>query len=167
MNEFWWGVVITLIVGIPVAYGIALLAHLHAPRLAHLLETRKLLKKHKTRQQALVVFNRIKDFREGKRDRYPFYMVLMGAAIISAILASTLLLIISIQVHEYPISIEYGIVALFAVIAILFAIIFLTTIYETARQLERFDDYKAEFEEKWGPVDDDPEERVRQISMKN
>ena len=87
-------------------------------------------------------------------------MVLMGAAIISAILASTLLLIISIQVHEFPISIEYGIVALFAVIAILLAIIFLTTIYETARQLERFDDYKAEFEEQWGVVEESDVQRV-------
>lgn len=154
MNEFWWGVIITLIVGVPGAYGMALLANMHTPRLTQFLESRKLIKKHKTRQQALVVFHRIKDFREGKRDRYAFYMVLVGAAIISAIVASTLLLIISIQVHEYPISIEYGFVALIAVIAILFAVIFLTMIYETARQLERFDDYKAEFEEKWGPVDD-------------
>jgi hypothetical protein len=112
------------------------------------------MKKHKTRQQALVVFNRIKAFREGKRDRYAFYMLLVGAAIISALFASTLILIISIQVHEYPISIEYGIVALLAVVAFLLALIFLTTLYETARQIERFDDYKAELEKRWGPIDD-------------
>jgi hypothetical protein len=39
------------------------------------------------------------------------------------------------------------------VIAILSAV-FLVGIYETARQLERFDDYKKEFEQRWGPIDD-------------
>jgi hypothetical protein len=31
---------------------------------------------------------------------------------------------------------------------------FLMGLYETARQLERFDDYKKEFEERWGPLDE-------------
>jgi hypothetical protein len=60
VNEFWWGVIITLIVGVPGAYGMALLANMHTPRLTQFLESRKLIKKHKTRQQALVVFHRIK-----------------------------------------------------------------------------------------------------------
>jgi uncharacterized membrane protein YhaH (DUF805 family) len=153
LSEFWWGVIITLIVGIPVAYIIAILAHMHAPRLVQYLHSRKLLKEHKTRKQALVVFNRIKAFHEGKRDRYAYYILLAGWAVVCAIVASTLLLIISIQNHEYPISIEYGMVALCAVIVILLAIILLSSLYETARQLERFEDYKAEFEKRWGAVD--------------
>ena len=32
------------------------------------------------------------------------------------------------------------------------AVLLLTGIYETARHLERFDDYKKEFEERWGPL---------------
>jgi hypothetical protein len=28
-------------------------------------------------------------------------------------------------------------------------------IYETARQIERFDDYKTEIEQRWGPIDDE------------
>jgi uncharacterized membrane protein YoaT (DUF817 family) len=102
------------------------------------------------------VFNRIKDFRTGKRDRYAFYILFGTASVICAIFAATLFLIVSIQNGAtYPLSIEYGMVVLVAIIAILFGIIFLTGIYETARQLERFDEYKAELEATWGPVDDD------------
>jgi hypothetical protein len=65
-DEFWWGVIVTLIVGIPGAYAMAVLANMHTPRLVNFLESRKLLKRHKTRQQALQVFNRTKAFHDGK-----------------------------------------------------------------------------------------------------
>jgi hypothetical protein len=93
MNEFWWGVIITLIVGIPVAYGIAILANIHTPRFVQFRDKRKLLRKHKTREQALRVFNRVKAFHEGPRDRYPFYIILASAAVSCAIVSSTLILI--------------------------------------------------------------------------
>jgi len=67
-SQFWLGVIVTIVVGLPGAYGIGILANMHTPRLVHFLESRKLLKKHKTRQQALRVFNRIKAFRDGTRD---------------------------------------------------------------------------------------------------
>jgi hypothetical protein len=155
VSEFWLGVIITLIVGIPGAYGMAILANMHTPRLVHFFESRKLLKKHKTRQQALVGFNRTKAFHEGTRDRYSFYILFASGAVISAIVASTLLLIISVQHGEvYPLSPGYGMLAGLAAIAMATALILLAGIYETARQLERFDDYKAEFEARWGPLDD-------------
>jgi hypothetical protein len=153
-TEFWAGVIVTLIVGIPVAYVIGLFANMHAPKLALFLESRKLLKRANTRKQALVAYNRIKDFRENRRDRYPYYMLLASAATMCAILAAVLLLMISIHSYELPISIEYLVVMLVAIIAILFALIFLVAIYDTARQIERFDNYKAEFEKRWGPIDD-------------
>jgi hypothetical protein len=65
----WPTLVLGILLGIPVAYIIGIVAHMHAIRLGHFLENRKLLKKRKTRQQALVAFNRIKAFREGKRDK--------------------------------------------------------------------------------------------------
>jgi hypothetical protein len=154
-DQFWLGVIITLIVGFPGAYVIGLFANMHAPRLAHFLESRKLLKKTKTRRQALAGFNRIKAFREGRRDRYTYYMLLASGAQICAIFASTLFLVISIHSYDIPISIEYLIVLLFAVIAVLLMLLFLTAIYETARQIDRFDDYKAEFEKRWGPIGDE------------
>jgi hypothetical protein len=67
-REFWLGVIITLIVGIPGAYLIGILANLHTPRLIEFLDRRKLLKTHKTKKQALRVFNRIKNFRSGKKE---------------------------------------------------------------------------------------------------
>jgi hypothetical protein len=145
----------TLIVGIPGAYVIGLFANMHAPRLAHFLESRKLLKRTKTRKQALIGFNRIKAFRENRRDRYPYYMLLASSATMCAIFAAVLFLMIYIHAYELPISIEYLIVAFLAIIAVLFAFVFLIAIYETARQIERFDDYKAEFEKRWGPIDDE------------
>jgi uncharacterized membrane protein affecting hemolysin expression len=65
-----------------------------------------------------------------------------------------LLLMTSIHSYEFPISVEYAIVLLLAIIAILFVLIFLSSIYETSRQLARFDDYKAEFEKRWGSTDE-------------
>lgn len=153
MSEFWIGVIVTLVVGIPVAYAVAILAHMHAPRLAQYFESRQLLKKHKTRQQALVVFNRLKDFNEGKQDRNAHYIPLSTGAIISSIIASTLVLFISIRTDEYPVTIEYGLLAALISISCAVALALLGSIYETARQLSRFDDYKAEFEARWGPVD--------------
>jgi multidrug transporter EmrE-like cation transporter len=156
-DQFWlWaGLILTVVVGLPGAYVMGVLATLHSPRWSQYLQSRKLLKTQKTKEQALVVFNRIKAFREGKQDRYPFYMLLATSSILCAIFASTMILIISIQVHEYPISVEYAIVAALAVVAIASSLILLAAIYETARQIERFDDYKAEFERRWGSVDDE------------
>jgi hypothetical protein len=154
MDDFWWGVVITLIVGIPGAYIMSVLAHMHTPRFVQFLERRRLLKSHKTKKQALRVFNRIKSFHDGKTDRYASYILFASGAIVCAIFASMLLLMTSIHSYEFPISVEYAIVLLLAIIAILFVLIFLSSIYETSRQLARFDDYKAEFEKRWGSTDE-------------
>ena len=44
---------------------------------------------------------------------------------------------------------------LVALILAMLAVASLAAIYETARQLERFEDYKKEFEERWGPLSAD------------
>jgi putative flippase GtrA len=153
-NEFWLGVVVTLVVGIPGAYIIAILANMHTPKLVNFLDSRKLLKKHKTRQQALVVFNRIKSFHDRSADRYAHYILLSTGSVLSALLASVFLNIFFNHVYDIPIGIDDAVILLIATVAILSAAIFLTAIYETARQLERFDDYKKEFETRWGAIDD-------------
>jgi hypothetical protein len=145
--------IIILVLGIVGGYIAAVLGGLHTSRWANFLNNRKLLKTQKSKQQALQVYNRIKAFHEGKRDKYPYYLLLASGAVICAILGSTLILIISIQSNEYPVSIGYGIVALFAVMFIAMGMVFLGAIYETARQIERFGDYTKEFEERWGPID--------------
>jgi hypothetical protein len=82
-SQFWLGVIVTAVVGLPGAYVLAILANMHTPRPVHFFESRKLLKTHKTRQQALRIFNRIKAFRDGTRDRYPFYILLASGGTIS------------------------------------------------------------------------------------
>ena len=137
----WSTLLVGIILGIPISYGVSILATFHAHKLASFLDKRKLLKHIETKKQALLVFNRITAFHEGKRDRYPFYISLASGALICAIIASTLFIIVWIQTGgQYP-------------FAILMAAGLLAVISETARQIERFDDYKAEFEKRWGSLD--------------
>jgi hypothetical protein len=147
-REFWLGVIITFIVGIPGAYLIGILANLHTPRLIELLDRRKLLKTHKTKKQALRVFNRIKSFRSGKRDRYPFYIIISAAGVVSGVAASSIVVIAILMPDLWWES--RTVFFLFAVLAAILSFICFAGIYETARQIERFDDYEAEFKKKWG-----------------
>ena len=147
----WLELVIGMFLGIPVAYLVGILAHMHAIRFGHFLDNRKLLKKAKTKQQALLIFNRIKAFKEGRRDRYPFYMILSSSAVCCSIIAATLILIDVIQ-QDFSFEIRM-ILFLLALIAVLMTITCLAGIYEHARQIERFDDYKAEFEKRWGATE--------------
>jgi hypothetical protein len=142
------GAVLAVVLGTPVAYLIGILSNVHAIRFMQFRDNRKLLKKAKTRQQALLIFQRIKAFKEGKRDRYPFYMILASSAVCCSILAATLILTVVIrQDFSFEIRMVFGLLALIAVVLTIGA---LAGIYEHARQIERFDDYKREFEARWG-----------------
>jgi fumarate reductase subunit D len=153
-SHFWLGVIF----GLPFAYGVAILANMHTPRLVHYLQSRKLLKTVKTREQAIEGFNRIKAFRDGTRDRYPYYILLASSAVVCAIITSTLLLLLLIIVfrnelplvilsqNEISLAIPTFFLVMFAAIPALVMVLFLLGIYATARQIERFEDYKAEFE---------------------
>jgi hypothetical protein len=154
-NVDWLTLVLGIILGIPVAYVIGVLAHMHTPKFVHYLESRKLLKTHKTRQQAIAVFNRVRSFHDGRRDRYAFYIICAVGSVLSGLVATICFTVFFNQVHDIPISIDYAFFLLLAVVGTLVAVILLEGIYETARQLERFNDYKAEFEARWGAVDDD------------
>jgi hypothetical protein len=147
----WLTLVLGIILGVPVAYVIGILAHMHTPKFVEFIDRRKLLKTHKTKKQALQVFKRIRAFREGTRDRYPFYMILANAAVSLTVVASTLSLVAFIGRNF---SMEFRIILwLLASIAALVMLLLLVGIYETARQIERFDDYRAEFEKRRGPPD--------------
>ncbi len=83
---FWVGI-ISLVLAIPL--GIA--SNLLTTRLLSYLERRRLIKARKTRQQALQVYKRIRAFQEGRRDKYPFYILLASSAVLCAIASSTIL----------------------------------------------------------------------------
>ena len=143
---FWMGIT-ALALAIPL--GIA--SNLLPSRLVAYLKRRRLIKTHKTREQAIQTYKRIKAFHEGKRDKYPYYMLLVSLAVISAIAACTIVIAVLVSSPMFDVTMILLFTAF--VIAILSAV-FLVGIYETARQLERFDDYKKEFEQRWGPIDD-------------
>ena len=140
-----WISIVALVLAVPL--GVA--SHLLTFRFVSFLERRKLIKAEKTKQQALQVYKRIKAFHDGTKDRYAYYLLLASAAIICAISASTLILVIALQ-NTFPLAI----LVILAALAALVTSLLLIGIYETARQLERFDDYKKEFVERWGPIDD-------------
>ena len=141
-----WIGIIALVLAVPL--GVA--SHLLAIRFTAFLERRKLIKTHKTRQQALLGYERIKAFHEGRRDRYPFYMLLMGSSVLIAIAASTILIIIFIVSPKFENAVLW--VAISAMLVIM-SVVLLSGVYGIARQLERFEDYKKEFEKQWGPID--------------
>jgi hypothetical protein len=144
MIAFWIGVA-----GVVLAVPLAIVGNLLTPRVASYLEKRKLIKARKTRGQALRIYNRIQAFREGRRDRYSYYILLAGSAVLCAIASSTIIIGVLLISPSFE---PTNVFLLMAFTLALFAVGFLAVIYETARQLERFDDYKKEFEERWGPL---------------
>jgi hypothetical protein len=89
---FWMGIT-ALALAIPL--GIA--SNLLTSRLVAYLERRRLIKTHKTREQAIQTYKRIKAFHEGKRDKYPYYMLLVSLAVISAIAACTIVIAVLVS----------------------------------------------------------------------
>ena len=77
--------------------------------------------------------------------------ILSSSAVCCSIIAATLILIDVIQ-QDFSFEIRM-ILFLLALIAVLMTITCLAGIYEHARQIERFDDYKAEFEKRWGATE--------------
>ncbi len=73
-------------------------------------------------------------------------------SVISAVTTSTLIFVFLLQKDFLP-NIVLTIYSLTAAMAFLLMIILLAAIYENARQIERFDDYKAEFEKRWGTIE--------------
>jgi Na+-transporting NADH:ubiquinone oxidoreductase subunit NqrE len=75
-------------------------------------------------------------------------MILASSAVCCSIFAATLILIgITRQDFSFEIRMVLSLMALMAVVMTIAA---LAGIYEHARQIERFDDYKKEFEARWG-----------------
>lgn len=141
---FWLGV-IAFVLAVPLNVA----ANLLTPRVLAYLDKRKLIKARKTRAQALRTYNRIRAFKEGRRDKYAYYFLLASSAVLCAIASSTIFIAVLLISPSFE---PAMILLLIAFIFTLFAVACVAGIYETARQLERFDDYKREFEQRWGPL---------------
>jgi hypothetical protein len=139
----WIGVV-TLLLAVPLGVISALLT----PRVVSYLERRKLIKTHRTRQQELAIYQRVEAFKNGTRDRYPFYISLAVAAVISSVGLAICILLLALKYLDFvePLNPLWLLALLFA----LFAILFMAVIATTARQIEQFEQYQAEIRKKWG-----------------
>jgi hypothetical protein len=134
------------------AIPLGIATNLLTPRVVSYLDKRRLIKTGKTRKQALLIYNRIRAFQEGRRDKYPYYILLSGTAALFGIASSMIVTVVLFSSPSFELTVLSLLVAL---ILAMLAVASLAGIYETARQLERFDDYKREFEERWGPLNED------------
>jgi hypothetical protein len=148
-----WVGIIALILAFPVA----VMGHLFGHRLLLSLERRKLVKGNATRQQAIQAYNRVKSFHNRTRDRYPHYLLLAGSAVICAVASSTSIILIVLIYPNIPMPFAPLTLLLFvlAIVGALLAVLLMVGLYQTSRHLDRFDDYKAELEQQWGPIDDE------------
>jgi hypothetical protein len=129
------------------------------------LEKRKLVKTDQTRLLAIQAYNRVKAFHNRTRDRYSYYLILVGWSAICAVVSGTntvLLFVLhpDIQFNFQPdpqLHPGLGIVILLAlaIAFALFAVMFMVILYDVSRHLENFDAYKRELEDRWGPIDID------------
>jgi hypothetical protein len=150
-----WIGIIAFILAIPVG----VMSHVLGHHFLRHLENRRLVRRNATRQQAIRMYNTVKAFHNRARDRYAYYLLLAGWAVICAVASSTCIILISFMKPDVDLLPgPLGTVLLvFAVTFALFAVLLMMGIYETSRQLARFDDYKAELEQQWGPIDENPE----------
>jgi hypothetical protein len=146
-----WGIVgfafaiISLVLVVPL--GIA--SNLLTPRLLAYLEKRKLIKSNRSKEQELANYKRVEAFKNGTRDRYPYYILLATAAVISAVGLATCLVLLALKdwdVFDFP----GPLLLLFAFVLGIFAVLFMVIIAATARQIEQFEQYQAEIRKKWG-----------------
>jgi hypothetical protein len=146
-----WGIVgfafsiVALVLVVPL--GIA--SNLLTPRLITYLEKRKLIKSNRSKEQELAHYKRVEVFKSGTRDRYPFYILLATAAVISAVGSATCLVLLALQNWNVFDSLN-PVLLLLAFVLGVFAVLFMAIIAGTARQIEQFEQYQAEIRKKWG-----------------
>lgn len=144
------------IAGLILAIPVGVMPHVLGHRFLQQLEKRKLVKANTTRQQAIRMYNLIKSFHNRTRDRYVYYLQLVGWAVIFAILSSSSVILIVLIKPNMKISSPDPLAVVLiasAFVFALFAVLLMVGLYETSRQLDRFDAYKAELEQQWGPID--------------
>jgi hypothetical protein len=88
-------------------------------------------------------------------------MMLAGWAVICAVVSATCIILIALIKPDIqligavePVGPSVVILLVLAVAFAVFALAFMLVLHTTARQLDRFDDYKAELEQQWGPIDE-------------
>jgi hypothetical protein len=119
--------------------------------LARQLEQRKLIKANQTKEQAIRLYKRITAFRKGTKDKYAYYLLIVGWAAICAVVSATVTIVL-VLINPEPTN-PIIILLIIAVGSFVIAIMLMVSVYDTERKLENFDAYKAQTEQQWGPVE--------------
>jgi hypothetical protein len=147
-----WGIVIGLavaIVSLALAVPLGIASNLLTPRLIAYLEKRKLIKSNRSKEQELANYKRVEAFKNGMRDRYPFYILLAIAAVISAVGSATCLVLLALKDWNVLDSLNPLLLLLTFLLSV-FGVLFMAIIAATARQIEQFEQYQAEIRKRWG-----------------
>ncbi len=146
MDVSSWLSVVALVLVIP----LGVITNLLTPRVIAYLEKRKLLKSHRTKSQDIAAYKRIESFKDGTRDKYPFYILLATASVLSGIASATCIVLFALNIGT---GVFIDLPNPILLVALFFACLAVATmggIYETARRIENFEQYQAEIRKKWG-----------------
>lgn len=146
MDISTWISIAALVLVIPL--GVA--TNLVTPKVVGHLEQRKLIKTHRTREQQISEYRRIEDFKNGVRDRYPFYILLSSVSIFFMLISFGVALLtfwLAMHAADFMNAVFSG---AFAILFFTISVVCLFAIPATARRIERFDDYTAQIRAKWG-----------------
>jgi amino acid permease len=149
-----WGIVgfVFSIVALVLSVPLGIASHLLAHRFLAYLEKRKLIKSNRSKEQEIANYKRVEAFKNGTMDRYPYYILLATAAVISAVGSATCLVLVILKYWnafdfpDFPLLLTLLLTFPFGV----FAAVFMVVIAETAKHIEQFEQYQAEIRKKWG-----------------
>lgn len=149
-----WGIVgfVFSIVALVLSVPLGIASNLLAFRFLAYLEKRKLNKSNRSKEQEIANYRRVEAFKNGTRDRYPYYILLATAAVISAVGSATCLVLVILKywdVFDFP-SFSLLLALLLAFMFGVFAVVFMVVIAETTRHIEQFEQYQVDIRKKWG-----------------
>jgi hypothetical protein len=141
------------IIGLVLAVPLGVASHFIYKWLAQGLERRSLIKTNQTKEQAIRQYKQIVAFREGTKDKYAHYLLLVSWAVICAVVSGTVTIVL-VLINPEPTN-PIIILLIIAVGSFVIAVLLMVSVYATERALENFDAYKAKIEKQWGPIKDE------------
>jgi hypothetical protein len=148
-----WGLVglLATIGAVLLVIPLSIFANLLTRKVDVYLAKRKLIKSNRSKEQELANYKRVEAFKNGMRDRYPFYILVASSAVISAVESATCVVLLALKDWNILDSLDPVLFFLVFILAAL-AILFMVLIAETARHIEQFEQYQAEIRKKWSNV---------------
>jgi|HubBroStandDraft_6_1064221.scaffolds.fasta_scaffold354781_3 fatty acid desaturase len=141
----FWGLVgvVGVVVGLVLTIPLNIASNLLTPRVINYLERRKIIKSHRSKEQELANYKRVDAFKNGT-----IYILLATATVICAVGVATCLVLAVLGYGDF--TVFPNPLLLLAFLLGVFATLFMVIIAGTARQIEQFEQYKAEIRKKWG-----------------